>query len=94
MQIDNGETSSCLHVARVMQHVVSSLCFPQKDVFVILDLHAAFEEDALASSHPLNPPQEDVQTISEIIEMFDTITYNKVWQQLMIFYYRLICRLF
>uniref|UniRef100_A0A672ZCZ4 Aminopeptidase n=1 Tax=Sphaeramia orbicularis TaxID=375764 RepID=A0A672ZCZ4_9TELE len=40
-------------------------------------LHAAFEEDALASSHPLNPPQQQVQTTLEIIEMFDTLTYCK-----------------
>ena len=42
------------------------------------DLHTAFEEDALASSHPLSPQQEYVQTTSEIIEMFDSITYSKV----------------
>ncbi|XP_040893570.1 aminopeptidase N-like [Toxotes jaculatrix] len=48
-----------------------------KDAYFLSDLHTAFEEDALASSHPLNPPQEDVQTTSEIIEMFDSITYCK-----------------
>uniref|UniRef100_A0A4W6ENH2 Aminopeptidase n=1 Tax=Lates calcarifer TaxID=8187 RepID=A0A4W6ENH2_LATCA len=45
--------------------------------FVANDLHTAFKEDALASSHPLSPPQEDVQTTSEIMEMFDAITYCK-----------------
>lgn len=54
------------------------VCFPQKDTFVLSDLHTAFEEDALASSHPLSPQQEDVQTTSEIMEMFDAITYCKV----------------
>lgn len=42
------------------------------------DLHIAFQEDALASSHSLSPPQEDVQTTTQITEMFDSITYSKV----------------
>uniref|UniRef100_A0A8C2X912 Aminopeptidase n=1 Tax=Cyclopterus lumpus TaxID=8103 RepID=A0A8C2X912_CYCLU len=41
------------------------------------NLHAAFEVDALASSHPLSPPQEDVQMTFEIEDMFDAITYCK-----------------
>lgn len=45
------------------------------------DLHLAFEEDALASSHPLSPPKEDIQTTDEMLEMFDTITYSKVYNQ-------------
>ncbi|XP_070687597.1 alanyl (membrane) aminopeptidase-like b [Pempheris klunzingeri] len=51
--------------------------FKMKDAFFVSNLHAAFEEDALASSHPLSPPQDDVQTTSQIIEMFDAITYCK-----------------
>ncbi|XP_044047927.1 alanyl (membrane) aminopeptidase a [Siniperca chuatsi] len=51
--------------------------FKIKDTSVLSDLHIAFEEDALASSHPLSPPQEDVQTTSKITEMFDVITYCK-----------------
>nr|XP_020470344.1 aminopeptidase N-like isoform X2 [Monopterus albus] len=47
------------------------------DTFVLTDLHTAFVEDALASSHPLSPPQEDVQSIYEINGMFDSITYCK-----------------
>uniref|UniRef100_A0A8C2X8C1 Aminopeptidase n=1 Tax=Cyclopterus lumpus TaxID=8103 RepID=A0A8C2X8C1_CYCLU len=38
----------------------------------------SFEVDALASSHPLSPPQEDVQMTFEIEDMFDAITYCKV----------------
>lgn len=53
----------------------------QRETFVANDLHTAFKEDALASSHPLSPPQEDVQTTSEIMEMFDAITYCKVENQ-------------
>lgn len=41
-------------------------------------LYAAFEADALETSHALNPPEEEVQTLDEIIEMFDIITYCKV----------------
>uniref|UniRef100_A0A3B4UQW0 Aminopeptidase n=1 Tax=Seriola dumerili TaxID=41447 RepID=A0A3B4UQW0_SERDU len=58
-----------------VDHVEPS--FNVKDTFVLSDLHTAFEEDALASSHPLNPPPQDIQTTFEIIEMFDPITYSK-----------------
>uniref|UniRef100_A0A8P4KNK1 Aminopeptidase n=1 Tax=Dicentrarchus labrax TaxID=13489 RepID=A0A8P4KNK1_DICLA len=51
--------------------------FKARDTFVMRDLHTAFEEDSLASSHPLSPPQEDVQETYQIIEMFDAITYSK-----------------
>lgn len=45
------------------------------------DLHTAFEEDALTSSHPLSAPMDQVQTQSQIYEMYDAITYCKVkWQ--------------
>uniref|UniRef100_A0A8C2Z2E4 Aminopeptidase n=1 Tax=Cyclopterus lumpus TaxID=8103 RepID=A0A8C2Z2E4_CYCLU len=49
-----------------------------KDSYFMSNLHAAFEVDALASSHPLSPPQEDVQMTFEIEDMFDAITYCKV----------------
>lgn len=62
-----------------MQHVILSFCFFQNDIFVMTNLHTAFEEDALSSSHPLNPPQENIKTNNDIIEMFDVITYSKVW---------------
>lgn len=51
--------------------------FKVKDTFVMNLLHGAFEEDSLISSHALSSPQEDVQTTSEIISMFDGITYSK-----------------
>lgn len=41
-------------------------------------LYIAFEMDALATSHPLNLPEEDVQTLEEITQMFDVISYRKV----------------
>ncbi|XP_070828166.1 alanyl (membrane) aminopeptidase-like b [Chaetodon trifascialis] len=51
--------------------------FKMKEIFVMSDLHTAFEEDVVASSHPLIPPQENVQTTFEIIQLFDAITYSK-----------------
>lgn len=51
--------------------------FQLKDYMIMNDLHSAFELDALESSHPLSPPQEDVQRPYEIMEMFDPITYSK-----------------
>ncbi|XP_068579969.1 alanyl (membrane) aminopeptidase-like b [Cebidichthys violaceus] len=51
--------------------------FQFKDMHIMSNLHAAFEQDALASSHPLSTPLEDVQTTFEIVEMFDSITYCK-----------------
>lgn len=42
------------------------------------DLHTAFEEDALNSSHPLSVPLRQIQMSSHILEMFDAITYCKV----------------
>lgn len=51
---------------------------PQFDRFELIDLNTAFEEDALASSHPLSSPPEAVQTMQEILEEYDEITYFKV----------------
>eukprot|EP00064_Thunnus_orientalis_P009553 superscaffoldBa00001222_g9577 len=68
--------SSLLHKEVIATLIAHELAH-QKDTFILSDLHTAFEEDALASSHPLSAPQEDVQTTYEIIEMFDAITYSK-----------------
>ena len=53
-------------------------CFPQKELQFLGNLQSALEDDSLASSRPLSPPQEDVQTGDQIIDMFDVITYEKV----------------
>lgn len=42
------------------------------------DLHSAFAADALASTHPLNPPEADIQSPTDINDLFDDITYSKV----------------
>jgi aminopeptidase N len=34
--------------------------------------------DALVSSHPLSTPAEEINTPSQISELFDTISYSKV----------------
>ncbi|XP_062245064.1 aminopeptidase Ey-like [Platichthys flesus] len=51
--------------------------FKMKDESVMSDLHTAFEEDALAASHPLTVPPGEIQTTQEILGMFDSITYSK-----------------
>uniref|UniRef100_A0A3Q1F5F9 Aminopeptidase n=1 Tax=Acanthochromis polyacanthus TaxID=80966 RepID=A0A3Q1F5F9_9TELE len=51
--------------------------FRMKETSIMKNLHAAFEEDALASSHPLIPPRDDIHTSDEIIGLFDSISYNK-----------------
>ncbi|XP_034734454.1 alanyl (membrane) aminopeptidase a [Etheostoma cragini] len=51
--------------------------FQLKELNILANLHTAFQMDALASSHPLSPPQEEVQSSSSINQMFDSITYCK-----------------
>ncbi|RVE71361.1 hypothetical protein OJAV_G00051250, partial [Oryzias javanicus] len=51
--------------------------FKIKDVAVMKDLHEALKQDALTTSRPLTVTQGDIQTPSEVKEMFDTITYSK-----------------
>lgn len=41
-------------------------------------MHTAFSADALETSHALNPPEDKVQTLQEITDIFDVITYCKV----------------
>uniref|UniRef100_A0A3B4ZL34 Aminopeptidase n=1 Tax=Stegastes partitus TaxID=144197 RepID=A0A3B4ZL34_9TELE len=52
--------------------------FKMTEVFIMDDLHEAFEEDALASSHPLILAEQDVETPDAISGLFDAITYSKV----------------
>ncbi|KAK5867984.1 hypothetical protein PBY51_012433 [Eleginops maclovinus] len=51
--------------------------FQSREVYILDNLHSAFEADALASSCPLSTSQEDVQTNSQITGVFNTITYSK-----------------
>ncbi|TRY66396.1 hypothetical protein DNTS_003361 [Danionella cerebrum] len=48
-----------------------------KDLIVLKEIQTAFQVDSLNSSHPLSMSENDVQTFSEIIELFDDITYSK-----------------
>ncbi|RVE74836.1 hypothetical protein OJAV_G00026210 [Oryzias javanicus] len=48
-----------------------------KDHIVLYEMQRAFAVDALASSHPLSKGEEEVNTPTEITEMFNTISYNK-----------------
>ncbi|KAM7414030.1 hypothetical protein PAMA_019041 [Pampus argenteus] len=58
-----------------VDHVEPS--FKTKDMYIVSDLHLAFEADALVTSHPLTAKLENVQTTTQITVMFDVITYNK-----------------
>ncbi|XP_041693355.1 aminopeptidase N [Coregonus clupeaformis] len=48
-----------------------------KDLIVLNDIQTVFQVDSLASSHPLSSNEDDVQTPSDITELFDSITYSK-----------------
>uniref|UniRef100_A0A8C7DQE4 Aminopeptidase n=1 Tax=Oncorhynchus kisutch TaxID=8019 RepID=A0A8C7DQE4_ONCKI len=50
-----------------------------KDLIVLNDIQTVFQVDSLASSHPLSSKEDDVQTSSDITQLFDSITYSKVW---------------
>lgn len=47
-------------------------------MIILYDMHKVFAVDALATSHPLSRPEEEVNDPSEISEMFNTISYSKV----------------
>ncbi|XP_076964468.1 aminopeptidase N-like [Callospermophilus lateralis] len=48
-----------------------------KDLIVLNDVHCVMAVDALASSHPLSTPAEEINTPSQISELFDAISYSK-----------------
>lgn len=50
----------------------------QKDIIVQNELYRVMAVDALASSHPLSTPAEEINTPAQISEMFDSISYSKV----------------
>ncbi|XP_012867324.1 PREDICTED: aminopeptidase N [Dipodomys ordii] len=49
----------------------------QKDLIVLNDVYRVMAVDALASSHPLSSPADEVNTPAQISELFDSITYSK-----------------
>ncbi|XP_039714358.1 LOW QUALITY PROTEIN: aminopeptidase N [Pteropus medius] len=48
-----------------------------KDLMVLNDVYSVMAVDALASSHPLSTPAQEVSTPAQISEMFDSISYSK-----------------
>lgn len=50
----------------------------QKDIIVQEEVYRVMAVDALASSHPLSTPADEVNTPAQISEMFDSISYSKV----------------
>lgn len=53
----------------------------QQDLIVLNDVYRVMAVDALASSHPLSTPAEEINTPSQISELFDAISYSKVLPQ-------------
>lgn len=47
-------------------------------MIILYDMHKVFAVDALATSHPLSRPEDEVNDPAEISEMFNTISYSKV----------------
>ncbi|XP_015667388.1 aminopeptidase N [Protobothrops mucrosquamatus] len=48
-----------------------------KDLIVPNDVYRVMAIDALASSHPLSSPAEEINTPAQISEVFDSISYSK-----------------
>uniref|UniRef100_A0A4W3JRV3 Aminopeptidase n=1 Tax=Callorhinchus milii TaxID=7868 RepID=A0A4W3JRV3_CALMI len=48
-----------------------------KDLIVLSDVYKVFAIDALASSHPLSSKESEINSPSEINELFDSISYSK-----------------
>ncbi|KAM5171354.1 aminopeptidase N-like [Mantella aurantiaca] len=48
-----------------------------KNLIVLYDLHRVMAVDALVSSHPLTSKEDEVNSPSEISELFDSIAYSK-----------------
>ncbi|XP_039217944.1 aminopeptidase N [Crotalus tigris] len=48
-----------------------------KDLIVPNDVYRVMAIDALASSHPLSTPAEEINTPAQISEVFDSISYSK-----------------
>ncbi|XP_028292454.1 aminopeptidase N-like [Gouania willdenowi] len=48
-----------------------------KDQIILYDVQKVFAVDALASSHPLSRPEDEVNEPAQISEMFNTISYSK-----------------
>lgn len=57
---------------------LSCLVLIQKDQIILYDIYRAFAADSLVSSHPLSCKEEEVNTPSEITQMFNSISYSKV----------------
>ncbi|KAG1944880.1 aminopeptidase N [Pimephales promelas] len=71
------DTGSTFDKERVATQIAHGLAH-QKDLIVLREIQSAFQVDSLNSSHPLSMYENDIQTFSEIIELFDDVTYSKV----------------
>uniref|UniRef100_A0A8C3JWQ8 Aminopeptidase n=1 Tax=Calidris pygmaea TaxID=425635 RepID=A0A8C3JWQ8_9CHAR len=48
-----------------------------KDLMVLNEVYTVMATDALATSHPLSFPEEEINTPAQISEVFDSIAYSK-----------------
>ncbi|KAI5620955.1 aminopeptidase N, partial [Silurus asotus] len=48
-----------------------------RDMFVLKEIQPVMELDSLNASHPLSLSESEIETGSEILGLFDSITYNK-----------------
>ncbi|XP_017321402.1 alanyl (membrane) aminopeptidase-like b [Ictalurus punctatus] len=48
-----------------------------RDMFVLKEIQPVMELDSLNASHPLSLKESEVETTSDILGLFDSITYNK-----------------
>lgn len=46
-------------------------------MFVLKEIQPVMELDSLNASHPLSLKESEVETTSDILGLFDSITYNK-----------------
>lgn len=49
----------------------------QRDMFVLKEMRPVMELDSLNASHPLSLKESEVETSSDILGLFDSITYSK-----------------
>ncbi|XP_026099240.1 aminopeptidase N-like [Carassius auratus] len=56
---------------------VENVGWDLRDLIVLREIQTAFQVDSLNSSHPLSLQENYIQTSTEIIDLFDDITYRK-----------------
>lgn len=68
-------TLATTHTSRSLH--LCMYCYFQRDMFVLKEIQPVMELDSLNASHPLSLKESEVETTSDILGLFDSITYNK-----------------